>query len=95
MRQGLKLTIAAQKYADKLVKKWKGPGTSILRHAPADRRRGQGENLAYNFEADAAAACVSAIKLWYDEIKDYDFTSPGFGYNTGHFTQVNFNYYYF
>lgn len=24
----------------------------------------------------------------YDEIDDYDFDKPGFGYNTGHFTQV-------
>ena len=25
---------------------------------------------------------------WYNEIKDYDFTKPGFSMQTGHFTQV-------
>jgi len=26
--------------------------------------------------------------MWYNEIKDYNFQKPGFGMNTGHFTQV-------
>ena len=26
--------------------------------------------------------------MWYDEIKDYNFSKPGFSSNTGHFTQV-------
>ena len=88
MVQGLKVTIAAQAWADKLVNDWKGPGYSILHHAPNSARPGQGENIAYNFEVDAAKACVAATKAWYDEIKDYNYASPGFGYNTGHFTQV-------
>merc|ERR1712113_687437 len=29
-----------------------------------------------------------AVDMWYDEIKDYDFGSPGFDMKTGHFTQV-------
>ena len=89
MVQGLKVTVAAQAYADKLVNDWKGPGSSILRHAPANARPGQGENLAYNYESSAASACVAATKAWYDEIKDYNYATPGFGYNTGHFTQVS------
>ncbi|KAK3558568.1 hypothetical protein QTP86_021016 [Hemibagrus guttatus] len=28
------------------------------------------------------------VENWYSEIKDYDFRNPGFGSNTGHFTQV-------
>ena len=98
MVQNLKCTVAAQAWADKLVNDWKGPGYSILHHAPNSARPGQGENIAYNFEADAAKACVAATKAWYDEIKDYNYASPGFGYNTGHFTQVRnkiiINYYF-
>jgi uncharacterized protein YkwD len=29
-----------------------------------------------------------AIKLWYDEVKYYNFSRPGFSGKTGHFTQV-------
>jgi len=28
------------------------------------------------------------VDSWYSEIKYYNFNRPGFGYNTGHFTQV-------
>ncbi|KAG0041121.1 hypothetical protein BGZ83_002324, partial [Gryganskiella cystojenkinii] len=30
----------------------------------------------------------SAIAAWYDEVKDYDFSHPGFSETTGHFTAV-------
>ena len=91
MVQGLKVTVDAQAFADKLANDWKGPGYKVLHHAPYNKRPGQGENLARNFEADAAKACVAATKLWYDEIKDYDYENPGYntgGHTTGHFTQV-------
>ena len=26
--------------------------------------------------------------MWYEEVKNYNFNNPGFGTNTGHFTQV-------
>eukprot|EP00795_Rhopilema_esculentum_P014681 gene14681-5774_t len=29
-----------------------------------------------------------ATEMWYDEIKDYNFSKPGFSSGTGHFTQV-------
>ena len=88
MVQGLKITVDAQAYADKLANDWKGPGTKVLVHAPQNTRPGQGENLAYNHESSPAAACVKATNQWYDEIKDYDYDNPGFSMATGHFTQV-------
>ncbi len=29
-----------------------------------------------------------ATNAWYDEIKDYNWSNPGFNFETGHFTQV-------
>ena len=84
MVQGLEQTISAQNYAEKLVNDWKG----TLQHSANNDRPGQGENLAYNWEATPAAACKKATNQWYDEIKDYNYAKPGFAMNTGHFTQV-------
>jgi hypothetical protein len=44
---------------------------------------GYGENLAMG-HADIS----HAVQDWYDEISEYDFASPGFSVDTGHFTQV-------
>ena len=88
MVQGFEQTISAQAYAEKLVNEWKGPGTQIMHHAPSQARPGQGENLAYNWEATPAAACKMATNQWYDEIKDYNYARPGFKKGIGHFTQV-------
>ena len=84
MVQGSEQTISAQVYAEKLVNDWKG----TLQHSAYNDRPGQGENLAYNWEATPAAACEKATIQWYDEIKDYNYAKPGFAMNTGHFTQV-------
>ena len=50
-----------------------------------------GENLAWSMSSSRDFRTdldTTATARWYSEIKDYDFSKPGFGYNTGHFTQV-------
>lgn len=44
-----------------------------------------GENLALGYSLYDG---TTAIDAWYDEISLYDFSNPGFGEDTGHFTQV-------
>ncbi|KAG1462416.1 hypothetical protein G6F56_005521 [Rhizopus delemar] len=43
-----------------------------------------GENLGLGY-ANWGQLITSG---WYDEYKDYDYNNPGFGMDTGHFTQV-------
>ncbi|GBF94313.1 hypothetical protein Rsub_06935 [Raphidocelis subcapitata] len=47
-----------------------------------------GENLYATSSTQVARAVDGSFYAWYNEIKDYDFSKPDFGYNTGHFTQV-------
>lgn len=78
--------------ADKCAQYYLDKGT--IDHTCPDKGR-VGENLYWRggTDIDATAAVSQAIKLWYDEIKDYDFTKnkakagKAFG-NIGHFTQV-------
>uniref|UniRef100_A0A0N5BUY8 SCP domain-containing protein n=1 Tax=Strongyloides papillosus TaxID=174720 RepID=A0A0N5BUY8_STREA len=72
-----KLEKLAQAYAMKLARKFRGE----LIHDP-DRR--YGENLAVM----PSDEINDAIEFWYEEVKKYNFKKPGFGMNTGHFTQV-------
>ncbi|MEU6829146.1 CAP family protein [Nocardia beijingensis] len=52
-------------------------------------KNGAGENLALGQGTYEAVSFVQiATKMWYDEIKEYDFNNPGFSMRTGHFTQV-------
>ena len=48
-----------------------------------DYNSGLGENLAWGTELSAR----QAVQLWYEEISEYNYASPGFG-PAGHFTQV-------
>ncbi|KAL9981245.1 hypothetical protein ACROYT_G009920 [Oculina patagonica] len=64
----------AQEWADHLA------ATETFEHA---KGTGEGENLYRGGDG-----CPIATKLWYDEIKDYNFNNPGFSMKTGHFTQV-------
>ncbi|KAF4524072.1 hypothetical protein B566_EDAN013020 [Ephemera danica] len=47
-----------------------------------------GENLYVKWGTGFTVDGRTAVQSWYDEIKDYNFSEPGFGMNTGHFTQV-------
>jgi uncharacterized protein YkwD len=42
-----------------------------------------GENLAFGYKTPTAA-----IDAWYKEASNYDYSKPGFGVDTGHFTQI-------
>lgn len=47
---------------------------------------GMGQNLAYKTGAELTAQ--ETADMWYNEIQNYNFDSPGFSSNTGHFTQL-------
>jgi uncharacterized protein YkwD len=67
------IALSAQSYADD----YSCNGTLVHSHNPI-----YGENLALGFNTTAA------VTAWYDEISLYDYNSPGFSTQTGHFTQV-------
>lgn len=78
---GQRIANEAQAWAEKLAK------TRSLQHASASERKGYGENIA-SFSRRFETAGEEATNMWYSEVKDYRFDKPGFGGNTGHFTQV-------
>ena len=63
-----------------------------MEHSSNEQRQGQGENLAMYGSTDPNDKTLTttpfATKIWYDEVKDYNFDKPGFSGATGHFTQV-------
>ncbi|KRF79061.1 Golgi-associated plant pathogenesis-related protein 1 isoform X3 [Drosophila virilis] len=67
------LSEECKKYAELLVEK------DSLDHSNGD----YGENLCYTTKNP-----LTCVKMWYDEIKDYKYESPGFSLITGHFTQL-------
>lgn len=54
-----------------------------LAHRPNNE---YGENVYYAMNFDPSAE--QCVKSWYDEIKNYNYSKPGFSSKTGHFTQV-------
>uniref|UniRef100_A0A671KCA0 Im:7150988 n=1 Tax=Sinocyclocheilus anshuiensis TaxID=1608454 RepID=A0A671KCA0_9TELE len=72
-----KLCSAAQKWADHLL--------SIRSLGHSDTQNGENV-LFYSFSV--YDEIYEAVDSWYSEIKDYNFSSPGFQSSTGHFTQV-------
>ncbi|MEE6504710.1 hypothetical protein FKM82_005306 [Ascaphus truei] len=70
---------SAQKWADYLL--------SI--HTMKHSGWGYGENIYWtNNPSIQQLAGNVAVDAWYNEIKFYNFSNPGFASNTGHFTQV-------
>jgi len=55
--------------------------TCVFEHTPPPRT--YGENIAWGYSSKDGA-----VQGWYDEVANYDYNNPVFGYNTGHFTQV-------
>nr|XP_002733044.1 PREDICTED: LIM and cysteine-rich domains protein 1-like isoform X1 [Saccoglossus kowalevskii] len=70
----------AQKWADHLAK------TDKFEHS---ENKDFGENIATGFgSGDYDLSVEQATENWYSEIRDYDFSKPGFKSGIGHFTQV-------
>ncbi|KAJ8388814.1 hypothetical protein AAFF_G00130470 [Aldrovandia affinis] len=70
---------SAQSWADHLL------SIKTLEHSDTKN----GENLYYAWSSGPKNLTgKEAVDNWYSEIKDYNFSSPGFASNTGHFTQV-------
>ncbi|KAM7018601.1 Golgi-associated plant pathogenesis-related protein 1-like isoform 2-T2 [Tautogolabrus adspersus] len=79
MKYNSDMNQTAQKWANHLLAR----GT--LQHSQTN----DGENI-YNMFSSATIKLTGkeAVDSWYSEIKDYNWSSPGFSGNTGHFTQV-------
>ncbi|XP_075435366.1 Golgi-associated plant pathogenesis-related protein 1-like isoform X1 [Ascaphus truei] len=70
---------SAQKWADHLL------SIHTMKHSGSE----YGENLYWmNNPSAKELAGNLAVDAWYNEIKDYNFSKPGFSGTTGHFTQV-------
>ncbi|XP_031733747.1 Golgi-associated plant pathogenesis-related protein 1 [Anarrhichthys ocellatus] len=73
------LTAAAQKWAEHLL------AIGALQHSVTK----DGENI-FNMSSSAPIHLTGkeAVDLWYNEMKYYSWSNPGFSNVTGHFTQV-------
>ncbi|XP_072452908.1 Golgi-associated plant pathogenesis-related protein 1 isoform X1 [Notamacropus eugenii] len=74
-----RLNREAQQYADALAT------TKILKHSSESSRGNCGENLAW---ASYDQTGQDVADRWYSEMKNYDFKSPGFSPESGHFTAM-------
>ncbi|KAM7416857.1 hypothetical protein PAMA_018773 [Pampus argenteus] len=79
MKFNRKLNAAAQKWADHLLEK------GSLEHS--DTKDGENVYMMWS-SAPLKQTGKEAVDSWYSEIKDYDWSKPGFSGATGHFTQV-------
>ncbi|XP_019716567.1 Golgi-associated plant pathogenesis-related protein 1-like isoform X2 [Hippocampus comes] len=73
------LNAAAQRWADRLL------ALGVIRHSGSS----DGENIYYMWSsAPIKLTGKEAVDSWYDEVKHYNWSYPGFSGNTGHFTQL-------
>ncbi|XP_054636865.1 GLI pathogenesis-related 2, like [Dunckerocampus dactyliophorus] len=79
LKLSAKLNREATRYAESLA------STRILKHSEESSRGSCGENLAW---ASYDQSGTDVADRWYDEVKQYNFSSPGFSSNTGHFTAM-------
>ncbi|XP_029294651.1 Golgi-associated plant pathogenesis-related protein 1-like [Cottoperca gobio] len=72
------MSASAQKWADHLA-------TSTMKHSGSQ----DGENI-YNMWSSSTINLTGkeAVDSWYSEIKEYNWSTPGYNSKTGHFTQV-------
>ncbi|XP_045181656.2 Golgi-associated plant pathogenesis-related protein 1-like [Mercenaria mercenaria] len=86
MQPAQELIDYAQKYANDLAKR------DTMEHSkctlPSGGRIGENLYCYWSSNTTESPTAEMAVSSWYDEIKDYNFNNPGFGMNTGHFTQV-------
>lgn len=73
------LSKEAQAWAEKLSR------NGELRHANKEERKFNGENIC---RMSNHYDVTDAVRIWYSEIKSYKYDSPGFSFDTGHFTQI-------
>lgn len=80
------LNASAQSWAERLAT------SGTFEHSSASQRNNAGENLyAYYTTANSIAAGTlgnQVVTSWYNEVSAYNYASPGFSMQTGHFTQV-------
>ncbi|KAM8885227.1 Golgi-associated plant pathogenesis-related protein 1-like isoform 2-T2 [Spinachia spinachia] len=79
MTHSSELTASAQKWADHLL------AIGKMQHSDSQ----DGENIfCMPSSAPIKLTGKEAVDSWYNEIKDYQWSIPGFRSDTGHFTQV-------
>lgn len=69
----------AQNWAETMAR------TGSLSHRPDGK---MGENIFAGYKSDGSISGNHVVKLWFDEIANYDFKNNEFQPKTGHFTQV-------
>jgi hypothetical protein len=81
MMWSLEIAHSAQAWAETLAR------DRSLKHTTRERG-GEGENLAMLAGSSHENAAKEAIDMWYNEVKNYNFSCPGYHAKTDSFTQL-------